>query len=271
MKTPINKVYYTEDGQERLFVRNDIPMFYLHQTMPASRWDADYWNPKFEDKFIRKFGHTLGEYISFTTYGQVGHREYCKKGIIHLSPANLPVVNGLITGIDYEVRKKYVIKDGHNDPVRSRLKYGDLLLSNSGVAATGRPAIFLDKGLYVNISQHINLLKLTKDINKFFVVVYLQSYFAQLQIERFIISVGPSGLTFDEIKLIKLPLLSKTIQSHIEKEFLKINSLHKKSMEAKKRKDEQSYEKNILKASAQLKELVAKTEDVIRGKRKDII
>jgi hypothetical protein len=224
MKQSIKKIYLNDDGTEKLFIRTDINMNKLFSTKPSSRWDADYWNPKFEDSFIEKFKNKLGDFVVFTTYGQVGHREYSKKGILHLSTKNLQIIDGVITGIDYEVRNKFVIKNGHNDPLRSRLKYGDILLSNSGVAATGRATIFLNRNLEVNISQHLNLVRLSKEINKFYVVVYLQTFFAQLQIERFKISVGPSGLTFDEIKFIKIPKLSDKIQTNIENEFKKINT-----------------------------------------------
>ena len=66
-----------------------------------------------------------------------------------------------------------------------------------------------------------------------------------------------------------VPPVSKKVQKNIESEYKKMSALHDKAIEAKKKGDEAGYKKNIEKAEAMLRELVARTEAVIRGERKD--
>jgi len=239
-----------EHGNELVMVRADKTMKMMMSEKTSSRWDATYWHPKYECSYIDGITNTLGDYITFTTYGQVGARDYSSSGVVHLSPANLPIVDGIITGINFEIRKKYVTEGGRSDPPRSRLKHGDILLSNSGVAATGRPAIYLCSNKKVNISQHINLIRLSENINKYFVVVYLNTSFAQLQMDRFKTSVGPTALTFDEIKSIKIPSLDTKIQSNIESQFMIIHDIHKRAEIKLRSNDREGYNSLIFTRSA---------------------
>lgn len=83
--------------------------------------------------------------------------------------------------------------------------------------------------------------------------------------------VGAPKLPFDEIKAIKIPMLPEAIQSHIESEYKRMYQYHDKAMEAKEKGNDAGYKKNIEIAETMLKELIAKTEAVIRGERKDVV
>ena len=85
---------------------------------------------------------------------------------------------------------------------------------------------------------------------------------------------GVSGLikiNFDDIKAIKIPILSDIVQNNIELEYKKMSEYHDKAMEAKKNNNELEYKNNIEIAEKMLKDLISKTEAVIRGERKDVI
>ncbi len=50
-----------------------------------------------------------------------------------------------------------------------------------------------------------------------------------------------------------------------------MSKYHDKAMEAKTNNDEEEYKKNVETAEEMLNNLIAKTEAVIRGERKDVI
>ena len=83
--------------------------------------------------------------------------------------------------------------------------------------------------------------------------------------------VGTLNISFDEIRGIKIPILPDKIQKNIGSEYKKMSAYHDKAMDAKKKGDETGYNKNIETAEKMLKDLIAKTEAVIRGERKDVI
>ena len=122
----------------------------------------------------------------------------------------------------------------------------------------------------MNISQIIALIRL-KEINPFYIGIFLKSLFGQGQIQRLQSGIGPAKLVFDEIKAIKIPILPDMVQKNIESEYKKMSRYHDKAIEAKKNNNEVEYKKNIEIAEKMLKDLIAKTEAVIRGERKDVI
>ena len=125
--------------------------------------DPAYYHPKYVEnlRFLRTLPRVVpfGELIEFTTYGQVGSREFAKSGVRLLTPANLVTTkDGYVIGVDISSPERFVPPGSRNDPARSRLRKGDLLLSNSGVGCIGRPAVFYSDEP-CNISQHINLIR----------------------------------------------------------------------------------------------------------------
>lgn len=177
---------------------------------PAARLDPAYYDPAFVEnvRFLESLPNIarLGDLIEFTTYGQVGRRNYSETGVRYLTPANLhPDADGLVAGIDLRDPERFVIEGSRNDPPRSRLQRGDLLLANSGVACIGRTAVFCSDEP-CNISQHINLIRLS-GIEQEYVAVYLQTRFGRLQIDHEKCGVGACGINFDRIRSILIPVL----------------------------------------------------------------
>ena len=257
-------------------VRVDRTLQEILNEKPYGRFDPEYYHPEYDDMFseIRQARFkisSLGKFIlpgtEGITYGQVGSRYYSKKGRVQY----LQVSNITLTGIDIYEKFATVDEDGHNDPQRSRLKTKDILLLNGGVGSLGRSCILLQNDKIYNISQDIDRIRV-KGINPVYVSVFINSFFGKKQIERF--QKGVSGQTkigFEHVKCIEIPLLHDFIQSHIETEYKKMARYHDKAMEAKSKCNEVVYKKNIEKAETMLKKLIAKTEAVIRGDRKDVI
>jgi restriction endonuclease S subunit len=257
-------------------IRVDKTLKEMMEEKPYGRLDPEYYLPEYDDLFLEmrlgKFDiNTLGNFIlpgtEGITYGQVGERHYSKKGKVQY----LQVSNITFTGIDVFAKFALVDSGSHNDPPRSRLKENDILLLNGGVGSIGRSCVLLKKDKEYNISQDIDRVRV-QGINPIYVSVFINSFFGQKQIERF--QKGVSGQTkigFDHVKSIKIPVIPEKIQSHISGEYKKMSAYHDKAMEAKAEGNETKYKKNIEIAETMLKELIAKTEAVIRGEREDVV
>jgi hypothetical protein len=257
-------------------VRVDKTLKEMMEEKPYGRLDPEYYLPEYDDLFLKmKLGrfkiNTLENFIlpgtEGITYGQVGARHYSKKGRVQY----LQVSNITFTGIDIFAKFALIEPGSHNDPPRSRLKENDILLLNGGVGSIGRSCVLLTKDKEYNISQDIDRIRV-QGVNPIYVSVFMDSFFGQKQIERF--QKGVSGQTkigFDHVKSIRIPILPDTIQSHIKSEYKKMAVYHNKAMEAKSEGNETKYKKNVDTAEAMLKELIAKTEAVIRGESEDVV
>lgn len=259
------------------FVRTDLSVNDLMAAHPSSRWDVEFWNPSYDKlfKLLESSRFEICEVDSLMlpgtdgiTYGQVGRREYDENGKVQY----LQVSNIKATGVDVYEQYARIKSGSHNDPERSRLQTNDLLLINGGVGSLGRCCILVKKDSEFNISQDIDRVRFQNPSTGYYVAVFLNGTFGQQQISRFTKGVsGQTKIGFDHVRAIKIPILDEAIHKNIEKEYKKMSSYHDKAMEAKKKNDEAGYKKNIETAEKILKDLIAKTEAVIRGERKDVI
>jgi hypothetical protein len=163
-------------------------------------------------------GRDVG-FLRFTTYGAVGARSFQPAGVRYLTTRNLTP-----TGVDLSRNQRFVAPDGHNDPPRSRLQAGDILLSNSGVASLGRPALFLAGG-DCNISQHLNLIRVA-GIDACYVTAYLHTEFGRAQMRRLYSGTGAAGLSYDDIRAIRIPVLPTDDQEKVREAFLVMHAAH---------------------------------------------
>lgn len=270
-----NNIQVTSDQNknETVMVRVDKTLKQLMEEKPASRWSPDYWKPVYEHNLsilrnskydLKPLGDYIIDGIDGITYGQVGAREFSSKGTVQY----LQVINITPIGIDTVVRDDKVEENSNNDPPRSRLKVNDLLFVNQGVGSLGKTTIFLRDGKF-NISQHIDVIRL-KDISPFYVCVYLQTRFGNLQIERFNSGVsGQINITFDQIKSIVIPVIPEVVQKNIELNYKNMAS-HQLNVELKINRNTNKYAENVKSVQKMLKNLIKKTEEVIEGKREDV-
>lgn len=257
------------DEEAGLMIRADKTLKELMEKKPSSRWGVKYWHPKYEkimSQISKKYRlDELNKFVDFITYGQVGSRIYDQNGdVFYLQTKNM-----LNTGISYYEKFAKIKEGSYNDPKRSRLKEKDILIANAGIGSIGKVNIFLYKDK-VNISQDIDILRISK-INPFFIVIYIKSLYGNSQLWRKVRGVGAPKLPFEDIISILVPLLPDKIQNHIEQEHLKMSRFHDKAIESKKSGDEAGYKKNLEIAERMLRDLIKKTEQIIRGERNDVI
>ncbi|MFH0796201.1 MAG: N-6 DNA methylase [Candidatus Omnitrophota bacterium] len=270
VKKDLVKVINDSGGNEIAMVRVDKTLKEMMQELPAGRLDPQYWDIHLQNLLsqihTRHKLNLLGDFIEFITYGQVGKRIYNKNGDIRY----IQTINLTNSGVDYYIKEAFIDAGSHNDPKRSRLKYEDVLLGNAGMGGLGKCVIFLSKNEKVNISQDIDILRL-KNINPCYVCIFIKSNFGNAQIWIRSKGVGAPKLPFDEIKAIKIPILADIVQKNIESGYKKVSIYHDKAMETKTKGNEQDYKKNIETAEKMLKDLIVRTEAVIRGERKDVV
>lgn len=171
----------------------------------------------------------LGGLISHMAYGQVGRREYDEDGEVQL----LSIRNHEPTGVDFWEERKFVASGGHNDPGRTRLQEGDILLSNSGVRAIGRATMVTRLAGLANVTQHVQVIRLKPEQAPEAVVIFLQSRFGQLQIEQRITGVAASGLTYDDIRSLKVPCFDDTQKAAIRRRYKAMDQHHQAAQAAR--------------------------------------
>ncbi|MBI4824506.1 MAG: restriction endonuclease subunit S [Nitrospirae bacterium] len=254
-------------------VRVDKTMYDLFAEKPLSRWDAGYWEPKYD--FVLACISSAYDIISLNeildtpiiapdhvraSKGEhIGRKYSCEYRTLK---------DLLFTGLNH-VDINYCSDNAYQRLKRSQMKIGDILFAGSGVGAIGRVG-FIDK---VSKKSCVGDLFIIRDpkINNYYLYIYLLTVFGQAQIEKIYHGIQSAKISTPEIGEIKIPLIPDTVQSRIESEYRKMSVYHDKAMEAKAEGDMAGRQKNIERAEAMLKDLIAKTEAVIRGKREDVI
>ena len=267
-----------EKGREIVMVRVDkifgeIMSACQTDKLEWSRWDVKYWLPKYERNIneIQSFSWPKKRFYEILDMGDViqgskGVSEYTKDGIQYLTIENI-----VFTGFDFAHKPKFVKSNGPMDVAGSRPKYGYVVLVRTG-ATIGKVAVITDENPNYTITSVAYKLKFKKDVNPFYVCVFLKSSFGQLQLYQLKNGTGVENLNLDsEVPFLLIPIIDAKIQKNIESEYKKMSKHHDKAIEAEKNNNEAEYKKNIETAEKILKDLIAKTEAVIRGERKDVI
>jgi hypothetical protein len=260
-----------------------------------SRWNAGYYDKPFEkvERQLRRLGaRPLGEFIPEVledgskgiTYGQVGSRDLNPRGAVRY----LQVINLRDTGIDFAIKPDRVAEGSRNDPPRSRVRKGDILFTNNAFRGTdtllGRCVVVAGDYGKVNISQHIDRIRVVR-INPFYVCCFLKTSFGSLQIERMMHGVDSTGISFDCIRAVRIPMLPEKAQRAIKREYLAMSRCHDHAMAIKERLLRQSgiepgqygeaikslanrdprYRRTFAEAQERLAHLIDHVEAVIQG------
>jgi len=263
------------------------------------------WNPSFYDERFRKVERQLrrvaavplGQFIpdevpdgsKGITYGQVGERVLSPRGAVRY----LQVINLRDTGIDFAIKPDRVAEGSHNDPPRSRVRKGDILLTNNAFRGTdtllGRCVVVPSDYGKLNISQHIDRIRVV-GVNPFYVCCFLKSRYGSHQIQRVMHGVDSTGISFDAIRAIRIPVLTEKQQKEIEWQYLAMSRCHDRAMAIKERVLEDSgikpgqygeainalagqnaaYNRAMAEAKERLDHLIAELEAVIEGRRNRI-
>ncbi|MBI5674362.1 MAG: hypothetical protein HZC48_00870 [Nitrospirae bacterium] len=254
-------------------VRVDKTLKEMMEEKPSSRWDPGYWEPKY-DQVLSQISKTykidpLRELLSIPIIApdhvRASKGEYIGK---KYSCEYRTLKDLLFTGLNY-ANINYCSDNAFQRLIRSQLQVGDILFAGSGIGAIGRVG-FVDKVSKKSCVGDLFIIREPK-INNYYLYIFLLSLFGQAQIEKIYHGIQSAKISTPEIAEIKIVLIPNKVQKHIEIEYKKMASHHDKAMEAKAKGSDTGYKKNIEIAEAMLKDLIAKTETVIRGEQEDII
>lgn len=194
-------------------VNTNNKCFIVWSNETEGRIDPYYYSPIFNK--IRKLSNAktikLGDLTEVITKGETPlwrGDAYLSSGIPFLRVQNISE-EGIIGEWDYISDKV------HERMKRSQLNGGELLYTMAG--RIGTATILPDNFGKANINQAIAKIILKKDTNRDYIKCLLNSDFCKLQAERFLTTSAQPNINFEQIKDIKIPLLSPEIQNKIVK------------------------------------------------------
>lgn len=203
------------------------------QLVEVDRWDPRYFRREYrdlDDTLARLEARPLDSFIEYITYGQVGRRIVSAGGAVRY----LQVINLRPTGIDFMQRPDRLVEGSYNDVPRSRVREGDLLLSNTtfGGAWTllGRCVVVHGIEGPVNISQDIDLVRL-RGVDPYYVAAFLKTpELGQRQIQRLCYGVRSNKLSFAQVRAIRIPVPASHVQQAMRTRYLAMAEAHARAM-----------------------------------------
>lgn len=270
----MKKTQTTKDGKgrESIMVRTDLTIQDLMGAKPWSRWDINYWHPKFEsihkemgDKFFVLGDQLSEDKIAFPDSVRESRGESLGN---QYSTHYFRVSEFLNTGYDWPNIKK-CSDNAAKRLGRTKLSENNVLIARSG-ATLGSTLIISDPPIKSCTGDLFVLDFKGSKINPYFFTVFMKTKYGRLQFGRFLYGTASPKISVEHIRSLKIPIVSKDVQKNIESEYKKMSAYHDKAMGIKKKDDAVEYKKNIDTASKMLEDLIVKTEVVIRGERKDV-
>lgn len=232
------------------------------------RLDAEYYQPeylKLDDKLNQSKPQALTNYLEYLTDGAHKTPGYQHTGVLFLS-------SGLIfeNYIDFD-NAKFISEKEDKSLRHCKPKLNDVLISKSGKIGT---ATVFNKPINCNLFEGVALLR-TKNIDPYFLSVFMNSNFGQKQIERLVIGISQPHLHLEQIEKIKIPSVSTASQKNIKEIFLGSLDFFERSKEFYKQAEELLLEELGLSSSAKASEdekdlsWVVNLSDVKNAKRVD--
>lgn len=278
MKQSLNKEkkVYTNDF---VMIRTDKTLKEMMEEKPFCRWDVNYYHPQWHNlinelkesaiktKFLKDVFSNTDEWLIATDHVRASRSEYegDKYTIEYYTPAGF-----YFTGYDiYKIPR--CSKNAYDRMKRAQVYRNDVLLGGFGMGPTGKSVVLLHTPAEKAIVGNIFILRTNAHYNALVLDTFFKCKYGQAQFNKYKTGVAFNSLSNDEIRYLIVPDFPKKIIMHIEAEYKKMSVFHDKAMAAKAKGDESGYKKNNEIAETMLKDLIAKTEAVIRGEREDVV
>ena len=152
-----------------------------------------------------------------TLYGS--KRKFSINGLRFLHATNITEI-----GINYKKDQRYILPFSEMDFLSAHVHKGDILFVRVGVGCAGRTGIVdvkEDEGI---ATDYIHIFRV-KDINPYFLVVYLKTKYGKETINLLKHGVGTVSINKTDLLSIPIPIVSERIQLEVEKRYR--NVLHK--------------------------------------------
>jgi hypothetical protein len=261
------------DEESGIMLRVDKTLKEMMEEKPSSRWNVNYWHLRYTkilEQISSLYKLKTVDQILNTSIIAPDHVRASKTESIgkNFSCEYRTLKDLMFTGLNYATIN-YCSDNAYQRLKRTQLKVGDILFAGSGIGAIGRLGI-VEYASNQSCVGDLFILRNPK-INRYYLYLFLLTIFGQSQIERIFHGIQSAKISVSEIGSIKIVILLDTTQKNIEKEYLKISKFHNRAMESKKRGDEKGYKNNLEIAEKMLRDLIEKTEQVIRGERNDVV
>jgi restriction endonuclease S subunit len=175
----------------------------------ATRLDAEYYQPEYleiEERIKKLKTFVLGE-ISFITDGQHGYFKLDENSEIRQITAQ-HIIDGFID----KTNADRLSKETHEKNLRASLKENDIVLSTVGTV--GNAGVVTKEILPANLDQNVARINLNiKDLDPWYLVVFLNSKYGQLQINRNITGQVQQRLSLETLRHLEIPIISE--QEHV--------------------------------------------------------
>lgn len=149
-----------------------------------------------------------------TLYGKA--REFSNKGLRFLHATNITEI-----GINYKRDEKFIDPSGKMNFCDAYAKVGDILFVRVGVGCAGRVAIVDTKEDEGVATDYIHIFRL-KNINPYFLVLYLKTRFGRDSINLLKHGVGTVSINKTDVLSIPIPVVSKEFQKEVCKKYKNI-------------------------------------------------
>ena len=175
----------------------------------ATRLDAEYYQPEYleiEERIKKLKTFVLGE-ISFITDGQHGYFKLDENSEIRQITAQ-HIIDGFID----KTNADRLSKETHEKNLRASLKENDIVLSTVGTV--GNAGVVTKEIPPANLDQNVARINLNiKDLDPWYLVVFLNSKYGQLQINRNITGQVQQRLSLETLRHLEIPIISE--QEHV--------------------------------------------------------
>lgn len=261
-----------------VMVRVDKTLKEMMEEKPFCRWDVNYYLPQWDEliselkysvievKFLKDFFKD-NNWLIATDHVRASREEHegSKYPIQYYSPAGFN-----FTGYDiYNIPR--CSKNAYDRMERAQVYQYDVLLGGFGMGPTGKSVLLLHKPADKAIVGNIFIIRTSPNYNPFVLDTFFKCKYGQAQFNRYKTGVAFNSLSNDEIRYLLVPNFSAKIVSQIEEGYKKMYEYHDKALEARAKGNEAGYKENVEIAELILKDLIARTEAVIRGEREDVV
>ena len=144
-----------------------------------------------------------------TLYGK--ERKFSKSGMRFLHATNITDI-----GVNYKKDERFIDPSGKMCVPSAYANVGDILFVRVGVGCAGRIAIVDTKDDEGIATDYIHIFRV-KEINPYFLVVYLKTKYGKDSINLLRHGVGTISINKTDLLSIPIPLVSQSIQDEIEK------------------------------------------------------
>ncbi len=182
------------------------------------RLDPTYYHPIYDEVLdsCRVPLEPLAEHIRELTYGPIVTGEKPRPAEPGIALVNQGQVQ--FCGVDLAGAQQ-VAEESPWVAERAMLRPGDVVLPRSGEGSLGkhRVAVFLNDRP-ASVGSFVDLIRLD-GLNPFFLAAFLKSKLGRTQVSRVANGVGVPNISFDEIRGLQVPKLSKERQTAVEEEY----------------------------------------------------